>query len=144
MNKPKRFVETILRNSDGETLNVLQDEYVIDHEEKLDKERDCACGQHLKIGWKAYYAFNVKTKKMVVIGSCCKRKFNPRGWSKKKDYLINAHGLARNEKESEFVMGLINKLTEYGSNLIISKKQAAWLEGITGKPWKWRTWKARK
>jgi hypothetical protein len=43
MNKPKRFVDTILRNSDGETLNVLQEEYIIDHEEKLEDEKDCAC-----------------------------------------------------------------------------------------------------
>jgi hypothetical protein len=140
MNKPKRFVDTILRNSDGETLNVLQEEYIIDHEEKLENEKDCACGQHLKVGWKAYYAFNVKTRKMVIIGSCCKNKLNPKGWNKKKDYLYNAHSLARDYRESEFVMGLINKLTEYGSSLIISKKQAAWLEGITGQKWKWKTW----
>lgn len=133
-------MDTILRNSDGETLDVLQNEYVIDHEEVLEIERECACGQHLKVGWTAYYAFNKKTRKMVVLGSCCKNKLNPRGFNKKKDYLINAHGLARNEREKEFVMGLINKLAEYDSSLIISKKQAAWLEGITNQKWKWKTW----
>ena len=140
MNKPETFVKNILKNSEGETLNVLQDEYIIDHEEILEDEKICACGQHLKVGWKAYYAFNQKTKKMVIIGSCCKNKLNPRGWNKKKDYLYNAHSIARNDKEEEFVMSLINRLTKYGSSLIISKKQAAWLQGITGQKWKWKTW----
>jgi hypothetical protein len=48
--------------------------------------------------------------------------------------------MARNKTEEEFVMSLINKLTKYGSGLIVSKKQAAWLEGITERTYVWKTW----
>lgn len=140
MKKPERFMSNVLKESKTKTLDALQDEYIIDHKERLDNEKDCVCGQHLKVGWVAYYAYNVKTKKTLIIGSCCVKKFNPRRWSSKKAYLYNAHDLARNDREKNFVMSLINKLVEYGSGLIISKKQAAWLKSITGKEWKWKTW----
>jgi hypothetical protein len=140
MNKPERFMKNILRNSEGQTLNVLQDEFIIVQEEPLEKEEICACGQRLKVGWKATYAYNTKTKKTIIVGSCCKNKLNPKRWNSKKEYLFNAHELTRNAKEKDFVMGLINKLTEFGSGLIISEKQAKWLEDITGQKWKWKTW----
>lgn len=140
MNKPEKFVSNILKNSKDQTLNVLQDEYIIDHKERLGNEEDCVCGQHLKAGWMAYYAYNVKAKKTIIIGSCCVQKLNPRRWNNKKEYLYNAHDLAKNDIEKDFVMSLINKLTKWGSDLIISPKQASWLERITGKEWKWKTW----
>lgn len=141
MKKPERFTKTVLEHSQAKTLNVLQSEYVIDKEDFLLKEVDCVCGQHLKVGWKAYYVYNIKTKKTLVIGSCCVKKFNPRKWNSKKAYLYNAYDLARNDTERAFVMSLINKLTKWGSDLIISPKQASWLERITKKKWDWKIWK---
>jgi hypothetical protein len=142
MKKPERFMKKVLDHSQAKTLGVLQSEYIIDEEKFLLNEEDCVCGQHLKVGWKAYYVYNVKTKKTLIIGSCYVKKFNPRKWSSKKAYLYNAYDLARNDKERNFVMGLINKLPKWGSDLIISKKQASWLESITDKEWKWKTWKS--
>jgi len=141
LKKPERFTKTVLEHSQAKTLNVLQSEYVIDKEDFLLKEVDCVCGQHLKVGWKAYYVYNIKTKKTLVIGSCCVKKFNPRKWNSKKAYLYNAYDLARNDTERAFVMSLINKLTKWGSDLIISPKQASWLERITKKKWDWKIWK---
>jgi len=141
MKKPEKFVKNVLEHSQAKTLDVLQDEYIISDEELLENEEDCVCGQHLKVGWKAYYVYNVKTKKTLIIGSCCVKKFNPRRWNSKKAYLYNAHDLARNDTEREFVMSLINKLAKWGSGLIISEKQASWLESITGKKWEWKIWK---
>jgi hypothetical protein len=141
MKKPERFTKRVLESSQRKTLDVLQDEYIMTGEELLGKEEDCACGQHLKIGWKAYYAYNPKTKKTLTIGSCCIKKFNPRRWNSKKAYLYNAHDLARNDLERTFVMSLINKLTKWGSGLIISPKQASWLESITKQKWKWKVWR---
>ena len=133
-------MKNILRNSEGETLNVLQDEFIIVQEEPLENEEICACGQRLKVGWKATYAYNTKTKKTIIVGSCCKNKLNPKRWNRKKDYLYNAHELAGNDWEEEFVMSLINRLTKYGSGLILTKKQASKLEDITGQKWKWKIW----
>jgi len=141
MKKPERFSKNVLRNSQAKTLDVLQDEFIIKDKEPLENEEDCVCGQHLKAGWMAYYVYNVKTKKTLIIGSCCIKKFNPKRWNSKKAYLYNAHALARNDTERNFVMSLINRLPKWGSDLIISKKQASWLESITSKEWKWKTWK---
>jgi hypothetical protein len=142
MKKSEKFVKKVLQNSESDALDIaLQDECIIDHKEILEEEEDCACGQHLKAGWWAYYVLNVKTKKTIIIGSCCVKKLNPKRWNTKKEYLYNALALARNDQEKEFVMSLINKLTKWGSGLIISKRQAAWLESITNKEWKWKTWR---
>jgi hypothetical protein len=143
MKKPERFRKNVLEHSQAKTLGVLQSEYIVDKEEFLLNEENCACGQHLKVGWKAYYVYNVKTKETLIIGSCCFKKFNPRKWSTKKAYLYNAYDLARYDKEKEFVESLINKLTKYGSGLIVSKKQALWLESITKKKWEWKIWKSK-
>lgn len=142
MKKPERFTKSILQHSKAKTLNVLQSEYIIDKEEHLLNDEDCACGQHLKVGWKAYYVYNTKTKETLIIGSCCVNKFNPRKWNSKKAYLYNAHDLARDDREREFVMSLINKLAKWGSGLIVSKKQASWLENITKKKWEWKIWES--
>jgi len=143
MKKTQRFTQNVLAHSQAKTLTVLQSEYIIDKEEFLLHEEDCVCGQHLKVGWKAYYVYNFKTRETLIIGSCCVKKFNPRKWNRKKAYLYNAYDLARNDTERNFVMGLINKLTRYGSSLIVSRKQADWLENITNKEWKWKIWKSR-
>ena len=142
MKKPERFAKRVLEHSQAKTLDVLQNEYIIDKEDFLLNEVDCVCGQHLKPGWKAYYVYNNKTKETLVIGSCCVKKFNPRKWNGKKAYLYNAYDLARNDEEKEFVMSLINRLTKWGSDLIVSKKQASWLESITKKKWEWKIWKS--
>jgi len=141
MKKPERFIKTVLEHSQAKTLNVLQSEYIIDKEDFLLNEVNCVCGQHLKVGWKAYYVYNTKNKETLVIGSCCIKKFNPRKWNSKKAYLYNAYDLAENDREKAFVMSLINKLTKWGSDLIISPKQAWWLERITKKKWDWKIWK---
>lgn len=143
MKKPERFTKNVLEHSQAKTLNVLQSEYIIDKEDFLLDEEDCVCGQHLKVGWKAYYVYNVKTKETLIIGSCCVKKFNPRKWNSKKAYLYNAYDLARNDKEKEFVTSLINKLPKWGSGLIISEKQASWLESITKKKWEWKIWQSQ-
>jgi len=142
MKKPERFTKNVLGHSQAKILDVLQSEYIIIKEDFLLNEEDCACGQHLKAGWKAYYAYNVKTKETLIIGSCCIKKFNPRKWNSKKAYLYNAYDLARNDDEKEFVRSLINKPTKWGSGLIVSKKQASWLRSITKKEWEWKIWES--
>ena len=68
------------------------------------------------------------------------KKFNPRNWNSKKNYLLNALELSKNDNEKLFVQSIINKYEKWKSNLILNKSQMILLKQITHKEWKWRTW----
>ena len=99
----------------------------------------CVCGTRIKI----IFILKSPTGKIVHVGKCCAKKFgfNLR-WRSKVDYLNSALLLVRTEWEENFVKSLINKIGKWGSELIISEKQASILRQITGKPWRWRTWES--
>jgi hypothetical protein len=104
---------------------------------------DCICG---KKGLVEVHIFeNELNGNEIVIGSCCVKRFGIKvpGWRRRTDYFSNALLYARNEKEREFVSGLMHKPVRYGG-LIITKKQQKWLEDITGHPYRGRVFPDRK
>ncbi len=88
---------------------------------------------------------NKHTKKVLVVGSCCMRRFGVRmKWRSKKDYLFNAMYYAKDDWSKKFVKSLIDKEVKWGGRLKISKKQKKKLETITGKEWRWKCWKNKE
>lgn len=139
--KPKRFQERISENSESKQPSNVQ-EWIFADEFHYGPEIDkrCQCGTRIS---HVIVIYNPLTDKTLEVGMCCYRKFNPRRWNSKKDYLYNARDMAKTDSQKQFTQDLLNKLSEWGSNLIISQKQAFWLELITRKPWKWSMWETR-
>lgn len=145
MNKPEKFWNEIIKNFNNPNKSVIQEWIQIDNDtdfiDTLKKqgifESKCVCGTKIK---HIHIFYHPVTGKKMIVGSCCKNKFNVRKWNSKKNYLYNALDLSGNETEKQFVLDLINKLTKWGSDLIISVNQKWWLENITKKPYNYKTW----
>lgn len=144
---PEKFNKNVIDKSESKNLvEALEGEFIEAeyHRVQEDEDMQCACGKQLKVGWKVYYLWNVKNRQYLLVGSCCIHKCpSLHHWNSKEEYLYNALKMARNAKEEEFVQQQINKLTKWGSSLIISSGTAKWLGDITGKEWRWKVWKAK-
>jgi hypothetical protein len=140
--KPQQFWNEIQGHSAVQTSPSGIQEWVImaqtDYEART---HFCVCGTKIQ---RVFTVYNPRTNSTLEIGSCCIKRFNPRKWNSKKDYLYNARDLAKTDGAKQFTQDLINRLSKWGSSLIISRKQASWLEFITKHPWKWRIWASRK
>ena len=104
---------------------------------------ECICG---KKGLANVNIFvNRLNKNEIVLGSCCVKRFGIKvpGWRRKIDYLPNALLCARDDRETEFVKGLIHKPVQYG-DLIITERQKRWLEDITRHPFRGKVWPDRE
>lgn len=101
-------------------------------------EGKCICGQRIK---SRYYIRNVSNGNVLVVGKCCARRLGiALHYRSKADYLNSALMFAKNEWEVSFVRSLLDRCVKWGRKLIISNRQAAILERITGKKWRYKTW----
>lgn len=102
---------------------------------------ECLCGKRDLV--QVYTLKNKFNGNLVVVGSCCVRRWQIAvpGWRGKRNYLLMALLMVRNDREREFVKGLLNKCIKYERGVILTQKQKSWLESITGHVWRGRLWK---
>ncbi len=102
---------------------------------------ECICGKRDLLH--VYILKNRVNGNRIVVGSCCVRRWQIAvpGWRGKRNYLQMALLMARNDRERQFVKSLLAKCVKYSRGVILSQKQKAWLESITGHSWRGRVWK---
>jgi hypothetical protein len=136
----ERFWAEILKNSVKTEDKKAINEWELWHIIEGIKEK-CICSRSILTA----YVFKNKldtSKKAIVVGSCCLRRFGIRlKWKSKRDYLFNAMYYANNDWERDFVKKLLDKEVKWGGRLKISEKQKKVLEKITKRPWNWDCWK---
>lgn len=83
---------------------------------------------------------NKHTGEELIIGNCCIKKFGVEREHfnrSRRNYLVFAWQKAKTPREKEFVKRMGLRLKRYGS-LKMTDNQKAYLEAITGKPYRWK------
>jgi hypothetical protein len=98
----------------------------------------CCCGTNIL--WNLELQHKT-TKDIKIIGRNCGAKLGIKlEWKTKGDYLANAYLMARNNVEKSFIRKKQDMLPKWDQSLKISVKEKQWLETITSKKWKGKTW----
>lgn len=142
-----RFWRNLIEQSVDKTKTAIN-EWNVDQMKRSDaayfaEPPECICGKRDIVH--VYILKNKRNQNRITIGSCCVRRWQIAipGWQGKRNYLQSALSMVRNDRERDFVKGLLDKCVKYPKGVTVSTKQKRWLEDITGHRWRGRLWPPR-
>jgi hypothetical protein len=143
----ERFWRNLIEQSQKKSPRAIT-EWAVDHITNAtyfaeDEAPSCICGKQGIVD--VYILKNKENGNRITVGSCCVRRWQGGlvipSWRRKENYLERAMLMARNNREREFIRGLLSKCVKYEKGVIVTQRQKAWLESITGHPWRGKVWK---
>lgn len=140
-----RFWRNLIEQSVGDTEAAIN-EWTVEQlrgsgDLYFEEPPECICGKRDLVH--VYILKNEQNANRIILGSCCVRRWQIAvpGWRGKRNYLQMALLMVRNDQQRQFVKDLLGRSVKYPRGLIVTQKQKAWLESITGHPWTGRLWK---
>ena len=140
----ERFWRNLIAQSVGKDEGAINEWKIDRWLEDYSGEAECICGKERLVEVNVFR--NTQNGNLITVGSCCVRRWELPGlkWRSNSDYLQSALVVARNDREREFIRGLLARAVKYPRGIIVSEKEKRWLEDITGHPWKGRVWAAKE